>query len=293
MGLLAIGVLALVSLPGWSQPTVQVQKAPGGEDVSGPENRIILTLPSDMDHQNAKHVIRLVEENAGDKRVDVRIVPEKHIVLQLTKDVEYQDGKHVIGIVQKTTGDKPAVMGSEAKSDSGSDRDSRLEKLERQLQELLKEVHALRAGSSRPDMFLDGARKPGQPLDRPGFRIIEEKSDKAKHVPAETTPALKSDVIRYEKVPPSDILRYQVVRPQDGKTTAGGVTLIRTTYKLSHAKAEALAALLAERRGRDVLETSVEGDNLTITTTPEAQRAISEFMEFLTQTGTRTQLKVH
>src|SRR5204863_248093 len=120
VGLLAIGVLALVSLPGWSQPEVQVQKT----DV---ENRIILTVPSDMDHQDAKRVIRLVEENAGDKQVETRVGPEKHIVLQLTKDIDSQDAKHVIGLVQKTAGDKPVVVGVEAKLDSTSDRDRRIE----------------------------------------------------------------------------------------------------------------------------------------------------------------------
>jgi beta-lactamase regulating signal transducer with metallopeptidase domain len=292
VGLLAIGVLALASLPGWSQPTVEVQKPSDGQDVSGSEKRIIVTLPGDMDHQDAKHVIRLVEENAGDKGVDVRIAPEKHIVLQVTKDVDYQDAKRVIGIVQKTAGDKPVVVGLEAKSDPSGDRDSRLDKLERQLQELLKEVHALRTGSPKPEIKFraDGTRRPGETSDRPAIKVIEEQFE-LKHAPADTAPTPKSDAIRREKVPATNLYRYQAVHPQDGKT-AGAVALMRTTYKLPHAKAEALATLLAERRGRDVLETNVEGDNLTITTTPEAQRAISEFVEFLTQTETRIRLQL-
>jgi hypothetical protein len=274
LGMLAIGVLALVSLPGWSQPAVQVQNASDSQDASRTQERIILTLPSDMDRQDAKQVIRLVEENAGDKGVDVRIEPKKHIVLQVTKDIDYQDAKRV----QKNVGDKPVELRLEAKSDSGSDRDHRLDKLEQQLQDLLKEVHALRTGSPKSEIKFrtEGARKSSDKTERPGIKVIEE----------------KPDGIRIEKVPATNIYRYQAVHPKDGKTTAEAVTLVRTTYKLTHAKAEALASLLAERRGRDVVEISVEGDNLTITTTPEAQRAIGEFMEFLTQTGPRPRLQV-
>jgi beta-lactamase regulating signal transducer with metallopeptidase domain len=296
VGLLAIGVLAIVSLPGWSQPAVQDQK----EDASGPEKRIIVTVPSDKDHQDAKRTITLVEENVVDKPVEAGTEPEKHIVLQFTKDIEWQDAKRVIGIAQKIAGDKPVVVGIEAKSDSSSERDRRIDKLEEQLRELLKEVQALRAGGSRPQTIWKAqpTTKPEEPSDKPRVRVIERKvietkPGEVKHAPADTTPAWKSAPIGYEKVPSSDI-HYKVLGPMDGKKTAGAVTLVRTTYKIPHAKAEALATLLKEHGADNVLETNVEGDSLIITTTPEAQRTISEFMALLEQMGTRrTAIKVH
>ena len=46
LGLLAVGLLALVSLPGWSQAEVQVQNAPDVSQAPAPEKRIILQVMS-------------------------------------------------------------------------------------------------------------------------------------------------------------------------------------------------------------------------------------------------------
>jgi beta-lactamase regulating signal transducer with metallopeptidase domain len=52
------------------------------------------------------------------------------------------------------------------------------------------------------------------------------------------------------------------------------IQLVRATYRLPHEKAEALASLLKQLVNAPVMETNVDGDVLTVTTTPEAQKPI-------------------
>src|SRR5205807_10135558 len=56
------------------------------------------------------------------------------------------------------------------------------------------------------------------------------------------------------------------------------VNLVRSTYKLPQAKAEVLAAFLREHVKAKVIETKVEGNSLTITTTLETQKAVDVLM---------------
>jgi beta-lactamase regulating signal transducer with metallopeptidase domain len=81
----------------------------------------------------------------------------------------------------------------------------------------------------------------------------------------------------------------------DGKTTrswttkveaAGGqsVTLSRATYKLNRDQAGALATLLGSIKA-SVLETKVDGDSVTVTTTPEIQSAIGQIVRLVQGQG--------
>ena len=49
-------------------------------------------------------------------------------------------------------------------------------------------------------------------------------------------------------------------------------------YKLPADKAEALSGFLKQHIKAKVLETQVDGDTITITTTPEVQRTIGQFV---------------
>jgi hypothetical protein len=64
------------------------------------------------------------------------------------------------------------------------------------------------------------------------------------------------------------------VSPKTAPPGAVEVALTRTTYPLPAGKAEALGKFLRENVKAPVLETKVEGERLTVTTTPEVQRAI-------------------
>jgi beta-lactamase regulating signal transducer with metallopeptidase domain len=239
VGVLAIGVLALITLPGWTQ--VQVQKLPEGKEKPEPETRIILDVRSDVEIPEALKVLQWVEGTEGEKRV--RVVA--------------------------------------AQPDTASDRELRLQKLEQQLQELLKEVQALRAGGSKGQTIIETRplTKPAEPIDRPRSRLIERKSielkpDSVPKAPEDKQPGLKI-------VPQPQVENLWRVLPRDSKRADRKVALIRVTYKLSHAKAEALASLLTQHSKAEVLEARVEGDNLTVTTTPEAEKAITQFISLI------------
>jgi beta-lactamase regulating signal transducer with metallopeptidase domain len=64
-------------------------------------------------------------------------------------------------------------------------------------------------------------------------------------------------------------------------TTPPEVTLSRTTYKLPAAKAEALGKFLQEHVKAVIMETKADGDSLTITTTPEVQQGIRQFIALI------------
>ena len=64
-------------------------------------------------------------------------------------------------------------------------------------------------------------------------------------------------------------------------------TLTRAKYKLSAARAEALATLLTAQTGGDV-EVRVENELLVITATPEAQQSIGAFIQFLSRFPEKT-----
>src|SRR5206468_8930792 len=92
-------------------------------------------------------------------------------------------------------------------------------------------------------------------------------------------------------VPPSAVGNYYyqpVTSYIDGRPVTGyrqvlvtaenEMALTRVVYKLSAAKAEALSAFLKDNVQAAVLETKVDGDSITVTTTPDVQRTIGQFV---------------
>jgi hypothetical protein len=129
---------------------------------------------------------------------------------------------------------------------AGGDAD-RLDRLEKQLEALLKEVKAMRAGTSKSD--------------------VNVKYPAGKEVTVEVNPRYDVREKTYEF--------YTV--------TAGehAVTLTRATYKMPKDKAEALAKFLGDQVKGQVLETKVDGDSIVVTTTPGIQRTIHEFINLV------------
>jgi beta-lactamase regulating signal transducer with metallopeptidase domain len=226
IGLLAIAALALVSLPGWSQ----VERAPEASPTK--------------------------EE------------PAKHVILNVATDIDVQDALHVLNDVEGTVGERRFWIAT-ADTPAPTDRDNRLRKLEERLEELLKEVQALRGSGPGPQNIIriEKLTKPGEASDRPRVEMtIERYLNEIKHDPAAGAPETVIESTR--------ALR-------GGKESADVVTLSRAIYKLPHAKAEALGALLKQHSKVEILEARVEGDSLVITTTPEAQRAIAQFVSLI------------
>jgi beta-lactamase regulating signal transducer with metallopeptidase domain len=125
--------------------------------------------------------------------------------------------------------------------------DKKLQDLEAKVKALLKEVQTLRG--KKPPM--------GTTLTKEtiGSVIVDRASDK------------KVDVL--------------VANLDADHAAAQEVTLSRTTYKLPAAKAEALGKFLQEHVKAIVMETKADGDSLTITTTPEVQQGIRQFIALI------------
>jgi hypothetical protein len=139
--------------------------------------------------------------------------------------------------------------------------------------------------------------KPGQavktadPTDRPHVRVIERKDVKTKNEAWKAAPKdMKPKEEAWKTAPSGDRVRTdqpqvehkweRVIRHYD-KETDREITLIRVTYQLPHVRAEALAHFLNQDPKVAVMEARAVGDSMTVTTTPEAQKVISQFVSFI------------
>jgi hypothetical protein len=132
-----------------------------------------------------------------------------------------------------------------AKAKAADEKDKRLRELEDKVAGLLKEIQALRKAGSKPT----GGTSPGEVY---GYLTGTYKA-------LQYPPAVYG---------PAPAPRAEVV-------------LTRTTYALPAAKAEALGKFLREHVKAAVLEVKVEKDYLIVTTTPEVQRAVGQFILLL------------
>jgi len=128
-----------------------------------------------------------------------------------------------------------------------AERDKQLQELEHKLQALLKEVQALRASKTTAPSPYSSALVPS--LDSTVFRSLNTLANVSHFANEVTAPAAPTEV-----------------------------TLSRTTYKMPAEKAEALGKFLQQHVKGVVMEVKVEGENLTITTTPEVQQGIRQFI---------------
>ena len=212
-GLLALGFLALLVLPGWSQDGAPPQKK--GD-----------TPKKDTKQKDAEQIF-LLDQLRFEGAVTYPQVQTAPTSASQTILFELQD-----------------VVDSQ-------DRENRLQALEKRIEALLKEVRALRAGS-----------KPTSTQGAP----VEKAKVPAKRVPlnVQLGPVQQIELRRYE---------YHLAAELANKGH-DVVSLARATYKLPHDKAEILAAFFRDHVKAKVMETKVEGDTLTITTTPETQKAL-------------------
>jgi hypothetical protein len=132
---------------------------------------------------------------------------------------------------------------------SGADRDRRLAAVEQQLQALLNEVRSLRGGAVNQQQYRQ---------------------------------ALVDSVLR----PTAGADKAPVLEGPDAKPVAGRdgvqvITLTRATYKLPQSRAAALSEFLREHVKVEMLDLKVRGNELTVTTTPEAQKAIGQLIRLM------------
>ena len=83
---------------------------------------------------------------------------------------------------------------------------------------------------------------------------------------------------------PAPEVKHTITRTTTRSTSDSSetISLSRTTYALPAAKAAALASFLKEMTQVKVLEAKVDGDKLTITTTPDVQHTIGQIVGLMT-----------
>jgi beta-lactamase regulating signal transducer with metallopeptidase domain len=157
------------------------------------------------------------------------------------------------------------------------DRDHKLQAVEQKLQKLINEVRSLRGEGDKSE------RKSGQtqtftikPKVQSGTVQVEPLRARAFNV----QPLQKYSVDLAPTVASTDAVWIMNQRAA-GSTQAD--ILHRTKYKLSHEKAEALAKFLRDQVKGQTVETKVEGDELTVTATPDAQRTIGQLVSLIDQ----------
>lgn len=145
-------------------------------------------------------------------------------------------------------------------------RAQRIEELQKRVDALQKELAALRAERSGQDSVRFWKVAPNQNLN-PWFQFNDASFMNPQpqwHNTRLFWPANQANLI---------FDTATLFRPADQE-----VSLSRKTYQLPKARAEALAAFLREHSKAQVMETNLEGDQLTITTTPEVQKSISQLI---------------
>jgi beta-lactamase regulating signal transducer with metallopeptidase domain len=149
----------------------------------------------------------------------------------------------------------PPVAATKAIPQTGSDaaaREKKIRDLEEQIRLLAKQLHELR-GDTKPPMPVTAVAPAG-----PNYYY--------------------RPVTFYEDG--KTVTTYEVVR-MDPPAVENEVTLTRVIYKLPADKAEALSSFLKQHVKVAVLETTVSGDSMTITTTPDMQRTIGHFVALM------------
>jgi beta-lactamase regulating signal transducer with metallopeptidase domain len=148
------------------------------------------------------------------------------------------------------------VAPSDSTKPAVDEREQRLQKLEASLEALLKEVKQMRGAT----------KQPADSTPKAHWRIEAN--------PYQIKPGQPAAVHQYE------YHRSTTSAPQGQAKPEQPIHLCRITYTLPKDKAEALAAVLKDVK-LPVLETAVKADAIVVTTTPEGQRIIGEFVGLL------------
>src|SRR5262249_56912936 len=101
------------------------------------------------------------------------------------------------------------------------------------------------------------------------------------YVPAQAaTPASPNSPARVARIHDGQTTSEPVAVIPPQPASSSEVTLTRATYELPGEKAKALSELLQGYKGPEITF-KIEGDKMTVTTTPEAQHVLGQFVRFL------------
>jgi beta-lactamase regulating signal transducer with metallopeptidase domain len=147
---------------------------------------------------------------------------------------------------------------------AATDRDQKMKELEDKVQQLLKEMQQLRGQAPMSGM---------PPLSVPKLTTTVPTPQESMLHFFLTAAAPQLDAPRPANPP--------TVTVRTDQSSAEVITLTRVSYKLTPATAEALSTFLKDNVKTAILETKSEGESLVVTTTPDAQKAIGQFVHLL------------
>jgi beta-lactamase regulating signal transducer with metallopeptidase domain len=186
----------------------------------------------------------------------------------------------VLGIPTLTSGqqpdktEKPAFNVVTVAEDPAGDREQRIRELEGKVEALLREIQALRGGQPKH-------AQPGEKHAPKTAGATEQHASKT----GRATFEFSRQPYRVEVPITSGGGSVLWRTPTDKGGEPGGpineVTLIRATYKLKQAQAEALGKFLSDNVKASVMETKVDGESVIVTTTPEAQRVVMQIIALM------------
>jgi beta-lactamase regulating signal transducer with metallopeptidase domain len=155
------------------------------------------------------------------------------------------------------------------------EQEKRLQRLEQQVSDLLKEIQALRNGQAVPQQVRVIHGDALNVLHQDRTLTLHQEKPLAVHLLATGQESLmaRGQVLQ---APQKAVVRARIVTEEDQ-----AIALSRASYQLPHDKAAALAAFLRDHVKARVMEIKVEGDRLTVTTTPDAQKAIGGLVHLI------------
>jgi beta-lactamase regulating signal transducer with metallopeptidase domain len=183
--------------------------------------------------------------------------------------------------------DRPTAKHDQA---ARAEREKQLQELEKKLQAVLTELQEQRRRDVRPYDVKNGKSDLPQPKKTGEEKKVQDLEAKVKEL-LQQVQALGGNNSPYALqglsgsilMDLNDQGNLDILVTDLNATPAASqeVVLSRTTYKLPAAKAEALGKFLQEHVKAVIMETKVEGDRLTVTTTPEGQQAIRQFIALI------------
>lgn len=234
----------------------------------------------------------------GQDKPDKKPAEKKNVVVDVQLD-EFKpaENKDVVVDVQFDEKANPKAEVVFQVKDGASNSDKSLDALEAKLQALLKEIQALRAAKAtqptppaqrstpktvrsirlNPSAVKQEVVKPvivAQPrIAAPNHIVVRSADPKAIEQ--------KRAVIIEAEGKPKTGEAYRLEMKMVGAGDGGVVNLTRASYQMPAANAKALNEFLTSHVKASVMETRVEGDKITVTTTPEAQQTIGALVALM------------
>jgi hypothetical protein len=188
-----------------------------------------------------------------------------------------------------TVFDATAVAQQAEAQKPAQDREQRLQELEKKIQALQKELDTFRAAEQHspttvpfPNQWAQWQDSVWLPFNNQLNPNVQNPSNWTLELQWNTLhrgfPANNFNLNPANNFNLNTVWTIPVVNVRDPQAE---INLSRRTYQLPQAKAEALAAFFRDHVKAEVIETQVDGDRLTVTTTPEVQKGIGQLVSSL------------